>query len=96
MASSRVGVGIIGANADVGWAARTHLPVIDALDGFELVAVATTRTESAEAAAQRYGARHAYTDPRALVDDPGVEVVTVSVKVPGRTRSVVRRWPEGR
>lgn len=77
-----VRVGIIGANPDIGWAAQTHLPIVDALGGFELAAVATTRRESAQAAADRYGAKRFYTDPAALIADPDVELVTISVKCP--------------
>src|SRR5688500_7599962 len=80
MSSSAVRIGVIGANAERGWAAMTHLPAIDALDECELVAVATTRPESAEATALRYGARRSYTDPHALVADPEIDVVTVAVR----------------
>ena len=81
MTLSPVGVGIIGASSQRGWASLTHLPILDALDDFELVAVATTNKESAEATASRYAVPHAYTDPRDLVADPRVELVVVSVRV---------------
>src|SRR4051794_12756829 len=74
--------GIIGANPDRGWASRAHLPAAAACEQVELVAVATTRIESAAAAAQRFGARDAYADPFELIADPQVDAVTVAVKVP--------------
>ncbi len=36
-------VGIVGASPTRGWALGTHLPLLEALPGYELVAVATTR-----------------------------------------------------
>lgn len=82
MHAAPIGVGIIGANPDIGWASQTHLPIVDASPDFNLAAVATTRKESAAAAAERYGAARSYTDPRALIDDPDVSLVTISVKCP--------------
>jgi predicted dehydrogenase len=76
-------LGVIGANPDRGWAATAHLPALAALDDVELVAVATTRRESAEKSAARFGARLAFDDPYALIGTDEVEAVTVSVKVPG-------------
>ncbi len=82
------GVGIIGANPDRGWAARAHVPAIQASPDFALTAVATTRTESAEAARDRFGARHAFTDPAKLAAHPDVDLVVVTVKVPAHVELV--------
>jgi len=76
-----IGVGILGANPDRGWASRAHVPAIHASPDLTLAAVATTRTESAEAARGRFGARHAFTDTRSLVGHPDVDLVVVAVKV---------------
>ncbi|MGP4014508.1 Gfo/Idh/MocA family protein [Saccharopolyspora sp. 5N708] len=75
-------VGILGANPDRGWAARAHIPAINASPHFELTAVATTRSASAGAARERFGARHAFTDARSLASHPDVDLVVVTVKVP--------------
>jgi predicted dehydrogenase len=75
-------LGIIGASPDRGWASRAHLPAVVASEEIELVAVATTRIESAAAAAERFGARNAYADPFELIADPQVDAITVAVKVP--------------
>lgn len=74
-------VGVIGANPERGWALAAHLPALAAMDGFEIAAVATTRQETADAAAARFGAARAYADWRRLVDDPSVDVVSICVKV---------------
>jgi predicted dehydrogenase len=84
----RYGVGIIGANPDRGWAARAHVPAIQASPHFALTAVATTRTESADAARRRFGATHAFTDPASLAAHPDVDLVVVTVKVPAHVELV--------
>jgi predicted dehydrogenase len=98
-------LGIVGANPERGWASRTHLPAAAASEDVELVAVATTRIESATEAATRFGARSAYADPHELIADPQVEAVTVAVKVPQHSalvqaaleagKHVYSEWPLG-
>jgi len=75
-------VGIIGASPDRGWAARAHIPALQALDAFEITAVGTSRAESAQEAARRFGVPHAFTDPRELAEHPDVDLVVITVKVP--------------
>jgi predicted dehydrogenase len=98
-------LGIIGASARQGWASRTHLPAVAASTDIELAAVATTRIASATEAANRFGARNAYADPRELIADPEVEAATVAVKVPEHLalvraaleagKHVYSEWPLG-
>jgi predicted dehydrogenase len=78
---NRLRIGIVGANPDRGWASRAHVPAIAGSPEFVLSAVATSRRESAEAARQRFGARHAFTSAQALSAHPDVDVVVVTVKV---------------
>ena len=66
MKNDRIRVGLIGANPDRGWAMGVHIPALQALPHFEMTAVGTTRQETAEAAANKWGVRGAYTDPRQL------------------------------
>lgn len=82
MADGPLRLGIVGANPNVGWAPRTHLPALLALPEYELTAVCTTKRESAEASAQKYEARKAYWNYRDLVADPEIDVVDVCVRVP--------------
>ncbi|MBB2748613.1 UNVERIFIED_ORG: putative dehydrogenase [Microbispora rosea subsp. rosea] len=79
---SRIRVGIVGANPERGWAVRAHVPALRALPDYEITAVATSREDSAREAARRFGAAHAFTDPRALAAHPEVDLVAVTVKVP--------------
>jgi predicted dehydrogenase len=86
--TDRIRVGIVGASAARGWAAAAHVPALAGLHGYELVAVATTREASARAAAEAYGARHAFTGAAALAGHPDVDLVVVSVKAPDHAPAV--------
>ena len=44
-------VGVVGANPTRGWGTTAHLPALQALDEYEVVAVATTRLDTAKATA---------------------------------------------
>lgn len=75
-------VGIIGANAERGWARESHVPAVRHLDGLELVAVANKGQEAADAAAAAFGAGKAYGDAHALIADPDIDLVTVATTLP--------------
>src|SRR5712691_11631336 len=104
--SSRIRVGIVGASANRGFASIAHIPALQALPQFEIVAVCTARQESAEAAARHYGVPLAFSDPEKLARHSDVDLVTVSVKVPDHYRPVMAaieagkhvycEWPLGR
>lgn len=80
--ADKIGVGIIGVAPGRSWAAVAHIPALNVLPDFEVRALSTTRRESADAAAAEFGIPHAYDNHRDLVNDPGVDVVAVTVKVP--------------
>jgi predicted dehydrogenase len=81
--AKRIRVGIIGANPDRGWAAQAHIPALTSLsDDFEITALSTTRRESADAAAALFGVPLAFDNHDDLVNNPAVDVVAVTVKVP--------------
>src|ERR1700681_416439 len=104
--SSKIRVGIVGASPDRGVASIAHIPALRALPQFEIVAVCTTRQESAEAAARHYGVPLAFADADEMARHPQVDLVTVSVKVPDHYRPVMAaieagkhvycEWPLGR
>ena len=100
-----IGVGIIGGNV-AGWAGRAHLPAFAAgIPGAELVAVSTTRQESADESASKFGARFAYDNHHDLLGNPEVDVAAVSVKLPmhyeltkdiiAAGKHVYTEWPLG-
>jgi len=82
MAADKIRVGIIGANAHYGWSMRAHLPALRAMPDYELMAVCTSRPETAAESAAHYGARLAFHDYHAMVRHPDIDLVSVSVRVP--------------
>ncbi|WP_437806403.1 Gfo/Idh/MocA family protein [Sorangium sp. So ce1078] len=86
--SKKIRVGIIGASPDRGWAVATHVPALASLDAYELTAVSTTRQASADEAARRFGARHAFASAEPLIEHPDVDLVVVSVRAPEHARPV--------
>ena len=106
MTANPIRVGIIGATPDRGWTATAHIPSLQALPAFALTAVCTSRLESADQAARKFGARHAFTNPRDLATCAEVDLVVVNVKVPEHDtlvraaleagKHVFCEWPLGR
>ena len=105
-AARKVRVGIIGASPERGFASIAHIPALQALPGFEITAVCTTRQESADATARHFGIPLAFSDPEKLARHPDVDLVTVCVKVPDHYQPVMAaidagkhvycEWPLGR
>jgi len=104
--ASKIRVGIIGITPDRGFGSIAHMPALQALPEFEVIAVCTTRQESADAAAKHYGVPLAFDDPAKLAQYPDVDLVTVCVKVPDHLGPVMAaiqagkhvycEWPLGR
>jgi predicted dehydrogenase len=101
-----LGVGIIGASAERGWAKLAHVPSVQRLVGLELVAIASGSQAKADAAAKVFGAKAGYADGKDLIQDPNVDIVTIAVKVPDHRELVLAalaagkhiycEWPLGR
>jgi predicted dehydrogenase len=69
-------VGIISAN----WGAMAHLPAWRAVPGVEVTAICTSRRETAEAAAQRFGIARPFWDADTLAADPEIDIVDVGTR----------------
>lgn len=105
MNAKKIGIGIIGASPERGWAADAHVPALSASPDFELVALSTSRRESADEAARKFGVSLAFDHHAPLVARPEVDVVVVAVKVPhhfelvnaaiAAGKSVYCEWPLG-
>ena len=98
-------IGIIGGNVN-GWAGRAHMPALTAgVPGVELVAVCTTRQESADEAAKKFGVPLAFSDLATMLAHPDVDVAAVIVKLPthhdlameviAAGKHVYTEWPLG-
>ena len=104
--ADKIRVGLIGASVRGTWSARSHLPALQASSDVELTAVCTTRSDSAEAARQAWGARLAFDDFRKMVASPEIDAVAVVVRVPSHYaptkaaleagKHVYCEWPLGR
>ncbi|WP_052590283.1 Gfo/Idh/MocA family protein [Luteipulveratus mongoliensis] len=99
-----IGVGIVGASVDHGWAFTAHVPAIATVPQLRIAAVSTTREESAQEAARRTGARP-FTSASDLAAFDEVDLVVISVKVPAHRelveqavaagKHVFSEWPLG-
>ena len=78
--TSRLRVGFIGANGR--WGPSAHAPALQRLPETELYAVCTAHADTAQAAADKYGVKHAYSDVKTMGADPQVEAALVAVRVP--------------
>ena len=82
MKDGKIGVGLIGASvATDRWGGRIHGPIYNTLPETSLVAVCTSREETARTAADALGARHALTDYGKLVQMDDVDLVIVALRV---------------
>lgn len=82
MTQEEIRVGIVGADNKSSWAKYSHIPALDALSGVRLAAIATRRSESARDAAEAFGVDRWFSNPFDMIVDDGIDLVTVSVKVP--------------
>ena len=96
MTQKTIRVGLVGANAEAGWARVSHVPAIKALPGLKLAAVATRNEQSAREAAEAFGADRGFSDPFAMIWDDSVELVTIAVKVPAHRGLVLAALHAGK
>jgi predicted dehydrogenase len=85
MVNGKTRVGIIGAG---GWAKYGHLPALQTLDEFEVVAVSSRKRETAEGTAAQFSIPLAFGDEQALIDHPDVDLVAVAAPAPEHARLV--------
>jgi predicted dehydrogenase len=64
------------------WGPWAHVPALLNLPETQLYAVCTAHADTAQAAADRYGVKHAYSDVKVMGKDAQVEAALVAVRVP--------------
>lgn len=89
-------IGFAGANPERGWAKDAHFPALTALPGLAVHAVSARTQGIADAAAAEFGAAKACGDSLAMVRDPEVDVVAVTVKVPEHRAIVLAALEAGK
>jgi predicted dehydrogenase len=83
MSNEKIRVGIIGAG---GWAKYGHIPALQYLEDFEIVAVASRRKETVEEYAAKFNLRHAFADEQSLITHPDVDLVVILAPAPEHAR----------
>lgn len=88
MNKQRIRVGIIGTG---GWARYGHIPVLKALDEFEVVALAGRNKEKVQQYAAELGIGMAFGSAEELIAHPDIDLVVVLAPTPehGRLSSAV-------
>lgn len=100
-------VGIVGANAERGWARDAHVPALKSLSRQFTIAAVSARTDAlAEAARAAFDAGKAFGNSLELVRASDVDLIAVTVKVPEHRAIVLAaleaekhvycEWPLGR
>lgn len=83
MGSKKIRVGIIGAG---GWAKYGHIPALQSLEDFEIVAVSSRRQAVADEYAAKFNIRHAFDNEQALITHPDIDLVVVLAPAPEHAR----------
>lgn len=81
--SSKIRVGIIGTG---GWARYGHIPALQALEAFEITALAGRNIEKVERYATQFGIPQAYGSPEELLANPDIDLVVVLAPTPEHAR----------
>jgi predicted dehydrogenase len=85
-------VGIISA----AWGAFAHLPAWRAIPGVEVVAICTSREETARAAAERHGVSRPFWDFRAMCADPDIDIIDCGTRPSLRKEMVLAALAHGK
>jgi predicted dehydrogenase len=85
-------VGIMSAN----WGALAHLPAWRSIPGVEVVAICTSRRESAEAAAKRFNIATPYWDAHAMAAHPDIDILDLGARPSVRDPVVVTALRNGK
>ena len=105
MAADKLRVGLIGANATVGWSPRSHIPALLGLPDLELAAICTAHEDTAKESARKFGVELAFHNHLDMLESAEIDAVGVSVRVPDHYRltmaaleagkHVYTEWPLG-
>ncbi|CAF0867621.1 unnamed protein product [Adineta steineri] len=80
--SSKINIGFIGLSSKGHWASAAHEPYLKNSSIYTIKALANSTIESSKSAAETFGIDKYYASSEELAQDPEVDTVVVSVKVP--------------
>ena len=81
--ASKIRVGIVGLQPGRSWASSAHLPALRHLSSdFEVIGVANSSLESAQAAARACNIPGAFQDVEEMAASADIDLIAVTVKVP--------------
>lgn len=81
MANDKIRIGVVGLSAQRGWAAQSHMPALAQLPQFEVRGLCASSTQSAKAAAEKFGVPFFTDEPTELAARDDIDLVVVAVKV---------------
>jgi predicted dehydrogenase len=76
---NKIRIGIVGVG---NWGRYGHIPSIQLLPDFEIVAVSSRRLENAKEIAKEFGISHVFSDAKALIHHPEIDLVVVLPPAP--------------
>jgi predicted dehydrogenase len=74
MSSDKIRVGIVGTG---GWAKYGHIPALQLLDEFEIVAIVSRKQKTADETARKFNIPQAFGDEQALINHPDIDLVVI-------------------
>jgi hypothetical protein len=69
-----------------GWAKYGHIPALQYLEDFEIIAVSSRKKETAAEYAAKFNILHAFDDEQALITHPHVDLVVILAPAPEHAR----------
>ncbi|CAF5135011.1 unnamed protein product, partial [Rotaria sp. Silwood1] len=104
--SSRINIGFIGLSSKGGWASSAHESYLKNSSIYTIKAIANSTIESSKSSAEAFGVNKYYATSEELAQDPDIDTVVVSVKVPLHKslimptllqgKNAIVEWPLGR
>jgi predicted dehydrogenase len=75
-------VGIIGVNADRGWASMAHIPALKSLSQYKLTAISNWNNDVVQKAGKAFDVPLTFTSYHQLIESEEVDLVVITVRVP--------------
>lgn len=94
--TSKIKVGIIGVNAERGWATLAHIPALSALQEYQITAITNREGDAGKTISEKYNIPDVYLNAADLLSHADVDLVVVTVKVPLHKELVIAALNSGR